>query len=205
MSNSLWLQGLQHTRPPCSSPSPRVCPSSCPLSQWCYLTISSSATLFSSCPQSFPASGSFPVSQLFTSGGQSIGASASASALPVSIQDWFPLGLTGLISLQSKGLSRVFCSTTIQKHQFFSAQPTSQQYTECWLYRWVSKVRDFWPLGLCSKKTFYESMGYFTIQVQIAVSSIYEYYQFCTFRVYVYVCACVCACTHRMYVWTLKA
>ena len=103
--------------------SPEVCSNSCPLSWWCHPTISSSVILFSSCLQSSPASGSFPVSQFFTSGAQSIGASASASALPMNIQDWFPLGLTGLISLQSKGPSRVF-STTVQKHQFFSAQPS---------------------------------------------------------------------------------
>ena len=122
MSNSLWPHGLQHTRPPCPSLSPRVCSNLFPLSRWCHPTISSSATLFSSCPQSFPALVSFPMSRLFASGGQSIG--ASASVLPMSIQDWFPLGLTSLISLQSKRLSRVFSSTTVQKHQFFSAQPS---------------------------------------------------------------------------------
>ena len=116
MSDSLWAHGLQHARLPCSS-SPRVCSNSCPLSQWCHATISSSVVPFSSCPQSFPASGSFPRSRLFASGGQSIG--ASASVLPVNTQDWFPLGLTGLTSLLSKGLSRVFSSTTVQKHQFF--------------------------------------------------------------------------------------
>ena len=117
-------QWLQHARLPCPPPSPRVCSNSCPLSQSCYPTISSSATSFSSCLQSFPASGSFPISQVFTSGGQRFGASASASVLPMIIQDWFPLGLTGLISLQSKGLSREFSSTTIRKYQFFSAQPS---------------------------------------------------------------------------------
>ena len=101
---------------------PRVCSNSCPLSQWCYLTMSSSVTLFSSCPQSFPASGSFPNSWLFPSGGQSIRASASASDLPMTIQDLFPLGLIGLKSLQSKRLSRVFSNTTVQKHQFFDTQ-----------------------------------------------------------------------------------
>ena len=121
MSNSLRLHGLQHARLPCPSLSLGVGSDSCPLSRWCYLTISSSVALFS-CPQSFPASGSFPVSWLFASGGQIIGASASASVLPMNSQDWFPLGWTGWISLQSKGLSRVFCNTTIQKHQFFSAQ-----------------------------------------------------------------------------------
>ena len=123
MSDSLWPHGLQHTRLPCTSPTPGACSNSCPLSRWCHPTISSSVIPFSSCLQSFPASGSFPMSRLFASGGQSIGVSASASVLPMNIQDWFPLGLTGWISLQSKGLSRVFQHhTTVQKHQFFSAQ-----------------------------------------------------------------------------------
>ena len=122
MSDSLWPHGLQHTRFPCPSPSPRACSNSCPLSQWCHPTISSSVTPFSSCLQSFLASGSFPKSQLFASGGQSIGAAASASVLPMSIQVCIPLGLTGLISLLSKGLSRVFFNTTVQKHEFFGAQ-----------------------------------------------------------------------------------
>ena len=112
------------TRLPCPSLSPRVCSNSCPLSQWCHPTISFSVITFSSCPQSFLATGSFPMSQLFASGGQSIGALASASILPKNIQDWFLLGLTGLISLQSKGLSRVSSNTTVWKHQFFSAQPS---------------------------------------------------------------------------------
>ena len=103
----LQPHGLQHTRPPCPSPSPRVYSNSCPSSQWCHPTISSSVTPFSSCLQSFPASGSFPVSQFFISGGQSIGVSASTSVLPMNIQGWFPLGLTALISWKSKGLSRV--------------------------------------------------------------------------------------------------
>ena len=119
---------------PCPSLSPRACSDSCPLSQWCSLVISSSATHFSFCFQSSPASGSFPVSFLFASGSQSIGTSASASVLPMNIQDWFPLGLTGLISLLSKGLSRVF-SSTIQKHQLFNAQPSlwSNSYIHMWL------------------------------------------------------------------------
>ena len=108
MYDSLWPHEPQHARPPCPSPTPRVYPNSCPLSQWCHLTISSSVVPFSSCLQSFPTSGSFPRSQFFTSGGQSIRVSASASVLPMNIQDWFPLGLTGWISLQSKELSRVF-------------------------------------------------------------------------------------------------
>ena len=115
MSNSLWPYGLQHTRLLCPPLSPRVCSNSCPLSWWCHPTISSFATPFSFCLQSFPASRSFPMSQLFASGGWSIGASTSVSVLPVNIQGWFPLGLTSLISLQSKGLSRVFSGTTIWK------------------------------------------------------------------------------------------
>ena len=122
MSNSLWPHGLQHTRLLCPSPTSRSCSNSCLSSQWCHPITSSSVVPFSSCLQSFPASGSFPMSQFFPSGGQSIGASASASVLPMNIHDWFPLGLTGWISLQSKGLSRVFSNTTVQKHQFFSAQ-----------------------------------------------------------------------------------
>ena len=122
MSNSLQPHESQHSRPPCPSPTPGVHSNSCPSSRWCHPAISSSVVPFSSCIQSFPASGSFQMSQLFASGGKSIGASALASVLPMNIQDWFPLGLTGLISLQSKGLSRVFSSTTVQKHQFFSTQ-----------------------------------------------------------------------------------
>ena len=120
--NSLRRHELQHARPPCSSPTPGVYPNSCPLSRWCHPTISSSVVPFSSCPQSFPTSGSFPMSQFFTSGGQSIGVSASTSLLPMNTQDWSPLGWTGWISLQSKGLSRVFSNTTVQKHLFFGAQ-----------------------------------------------------------------------------------
>ena len=120
---------MHHTRPPCPSPSPRVYSNSCPLSRWCHPTISSSVVPFSSCLQNFPASGSFPKSQFFTSHSQSIRASASASVLPMNIQDWFPLRLTGLISLESEWLSRVFSNTTIQKHQFFSAQ-LSLWYTD---------------------------------------------------------------------------
>ena len=118
----LWPCELQHARPPCPPPTPGAHPNSCPLSQWCHPTISSSVIPFSSCPQSFPASGSFQMSQLFASCGQSIGVSASASVLPVNTQDWYPLGWTGWISLQSKGLSRVFSNTAIQKHQFLGTQ-----------------------------------------------------------------------------------
>ena len=118
---------INHSMPGlCPSPTPGVYPNSCPLSQWCHPAISSSIIPFSSCPQSLPASGSFPMSQLFSWGSQSIGVSASASVLPMNIQDWSPLGWTGGISLQSKGLSRVFSNTTVQKHQFLSAQLSSQ-------------------------------------------------------------------------------
>ena len=134
-SNSLRPHGLQHARPPCPSSTPRACSDSCPLSQWCHPTISSSVVPVSSCPQSFPAPGSFPMSHIFTSGGQSIGVWASASVLPMNILDWFPLGWTSWISLQSKGLSRVFSNTTVQKHQFFGAQPSlwSNSHIHTWL------------------------------------------------------------------------
>ena len=134
MSNSLWPHGLQNARLPCPSPSPGACSNSCLLNWWCHPTISSSVIPFSSCLHSFPASGSFQMSQFFTSRGQSIGVSASASVLPMNIQDWFPLGLTGWISLQSKGLSRVFSNTTGQKHilrrsAFFIIQPSHPYLT----------------------------------------------------------------------------
>ena len=122
MSDSLHPHELQHTRTPCPSPTPGMHTNPCPLSRWCHPTLSSSVVPFSSCPQSFPASGSFPMSQLFASGGQSIGVSASTSVLPMNTQDWSPLGWTGWISLQSKGLSGVFSNTTVQKHQFFGTQ-----------------------------------------------------------------------------------
>ena len=124
MSDSLQPHEQQHARPPYPSPNPGACPNSCPLSQWCHPTISSSVIPFSFCTQSFPTSQSFQMSQSFASGGQSIGVSASASVLPMSIQDWFPLGWIGWISLQSKELSRVFSNTTVQKHQSFGAQLT---------------------------------------------------------------------------------
>ena len=123
---TLQPHGLQHARPPCPTPNPRVYTNSCPLSWWCHPTISSSIVPFSYGFQSFPASGSFPMNQFFASGGQSTGVSASASVLPMNIQDWFPLEMTGWIPLQPKGLSRVFSNTTVQKHQFFSAQLSSQ-------------------------------------------------------------------------------
>ena len=126
LSNSLGPHGLQHTRPPCPSPTPRVCSNSCPLSWRCHPTISSSVVPFSSCSQTFPASESFPVSQLFAWGGQSIRVTPSASVLRMNIQDWFPFRWTFWISLQSKRLSTVFSNTTVQTHQFFGAQPSSQ-------------------------------------------------------------------------------
>ena len=120
MSDSLQPHESQHSRPPCPSQTPRVYSNSCPSSQWCHPAISSSVVPFSSCTQSLPSLGSFPMSQFFASGGQSIGVSASASVLPMNTQDWSPFGWTVWISLQSKGLSRVFSNTTIQKHQFFT-------------------------------------------------------------------------------------
>ena len=125
VSDSLRPHESQHARPPSPSPTPGVYLNSCPLYQWCHPNISSSVVLFSSCPQSSPASGSFQINQFFTSGGHRPGASASLSVPPINVQDWFSLGLTGLISLLSKKLSRIFSSTTIRKHQFFGVQPSS--------------------------------------------------------------------------------
>ena len=150
MSNSLRAQGLHHARLPCLSWFPRVFSNSCLLNWRCHPTISSSITPFSSCPQSFPASGSFPMRWLFTSGSQSIGALASASVLPMNIQGWFPLGLTGLISLLSKGLSRVF-STTVRKHQFFSVQPSLRSNSHISLYISLNKTnKQKKPQDCCS-------------------------------------------------------
>ena len=133
--DSLWPHELWHTRPPCPSPTPGACSNSCPSSRWCHPTISSSVVPFSSCLQSFPASGFFQMSQFFTSDGWSIGVSASALVLPVNIQGWFPWGLTSLISLQSKGLSRVFSNITVQKHPFFGIQLSlqSNSHIHTWL------------------------------------------------------------------------
>ena len=136
VSDSLRPHALQHTRLPCPSPTPGGCSNSCASNQWCHPTISSSVIPFSSCLQSFPASGSFPMNQFFTSGGQSIGVSVSVPVIPMNIQDWFPLGWTSWISFQSKGLSRVFSNTTVQKHQFFSAQ----------LSLWSNSHIHTWPL-----------------------------------------------------------
>ena len=137
MSKSLQPHGLQHERLPCPSPTLEACSNSCPSSWWCHPTISSSVIPFSSCLHSFPSLGSFLISQIFASGGQSIGASVSASVFPVNIQDWFRLGLTGWISLQSKGLSRVFSSTTVQKHQFFGSQLSLYSLT-------LTSIHDYW-------------------------------------------------------------
>ena len=135
LSDSLWPHESQHTRPPCPSPMPRVHSNSCASSQWCHPAISSSVVPFSSCPQSLPASESFPMSQLFAWGGQSIGVSALASVLPKNAQDWSPLEWTGWIFLQSEGLSRVFSNTTVQKHQFFGAQLSSQSNSH--IHTWL--------------------------------------------------------------------
>ena len=135
ISKHLQPHGLQHAKPPCPSLTPGAGSNSCPLNWWCHPTVSLSVVPFSSCLQSFPASGSFPMSRFFASDGQSIGASASASVLPMNIQDWFPLGLTDLICLQSKGLSRVFSNTTVQKHKFFCALLSlwSNSHIHAWL------------------------------------------------------------------------
>ena len=145
VSDSLRPRKLQHARPPCPPPTPRVHSNSCPSSQWCHPAISSSVVPFTSCPQSLPASGSFPVSQPFTWGGQSIGVSALASVLPMNTQDWSPLGWTGWISLQSKGLSRVFSNTTLQKHQFFGALPSSQPNSH--IHTWPLEKPQPWLNG----------------------------------------------------------
>ena len=148
MSNSLWLHSLQHARPSCLSLSPRVCSNSCPLSQWYQPTILSSVAPLSSCPQSFPASRAFPMSQFFASGGQIIGVLTSASVLPMNIWSWFPLGLTGLISLLSKVLSRVFSSTAVRKHQILLYGPTLTSVHEYW------KNHSFDYLDLCQQSDF---------------------------------------------------
>ena len=141
ISNYLWPHGLQHTRISCPPPTPRAYSNSCPSSRWCHPAISSSVIPFSSCLQTFPASESFPVSQFFTSGGQRIGISPSASVLPMNIQDWFPLWWICWITLQSKGLSTVFSNTTVQKHQFFSVQLSS--LPNCHIHIWP--LEKPWP------------------------------------------------------------
>ena len=148
MSDSLRPHELQYVRPPCPSPAPGVHLNSCASSRWCHPAISSSVVPFSSCPQSLPASGSFPMSQVFAWGGQSIGVSASASVLPMNTQNWSPLERTGWISLQSKGLSRVFSNTTVQKHQFFDAQLSSQSNSH--IHTWPLEKPQPWLDGLIS-------------------------------------------------------
>ena len=146
MSDSSWPNELQHARLPCPSLSPGVCSNSCPLCWWCHPTVSSSTAPFSSCPLSFPASGTFHMSRLFASGGQTFGASASASVLPMNIQGWFPLGLNGLITLLSKEFSRVF-SSPFQKHQFFSAQ--SSFWYSSHMCTWLLENHSFDYTDLC--------------------------------------------------------
>ena len=142
MSDTFWPHGLQHARLPCPSPTPRACSNSCLLSPWCHPTISPSVVPVSSCPQSFPSSGSFPMSQFFASGGQSIGVSASASVLPINTQDWLPLGWICFISLQSKGLSRVFSTTSVRRCSVFFMVQLSHLYMTTGktiaLTRWIS-------------------------------------------------------------------
>ena len=150
MSDSLWPHGLQHTSLPCPSPTPGAYSNWCPLSWWYHPTISSSVVPFSSSLQSFPASGSFQVSQFLASGGQSIGVSASASILLMNFQDWFPLGWTGWISLQSMGLSRVFSNTTVQKHQVFGTQPSLWSNSQ--IHTWPLEKPQLWLCGSLSAK-----------------------------------------------------
>ena len=151
--SNVWLlvtPGLQHSKLPCPSQTPGACSNSCPSSQWCHPTISSSVIPFPSRLQSFPASGSFPMSQFFVSGGQSTGISASASVLPMNIQDWFLSGCTGWIALQSKGLSRGFSNTTVQKHQFFSIQLSL--YSNSHIHTWPLEKPWLWLYGPLSVK-----------------------------------------------------
>ena len=149
MSSSLQPHGLQQARLPCPSPTPRVYSNSCPSSWWCHPTISSSVIPFFSCLPSFPASGSFPMNQFFASGSQSIGASASASVLPMNIQDLFPLGWTGWISLLYKGLLRVFSSTTVQKNQFFGTQLSL--WSNSHIQTWLLEKPQLWLDNLCQQ------------------------------------------------------
>ena len=145
VSDSLWSHESQHAKPPCPSQTHRVYSNSCPSSQWCHPVVSSSIVPFSFCPQSLPESGSFPMCQLFTWSGQTTRVSASASVLPMNTQDWSPLGWTGWISLQSKGLSRVFSNTVVQKHQFFSSQLSSQSNSH--IHIWPLEKPWPWPEG----------------------------------------------------------
>ena len=156
MSDYLRPHELQHTRPPCPSPTPGVHSDSRPSSQWCHPAISFSVIPFSSCPKSLPASESFPMSQLFASGGQSNGVSALASVLPKKSQAWSPSEWTGWISLQSKGLSRVFSNTTVQKHQFLGAQPSSQSNSHIHTYHWQNNSLDYTDLCWQSNVSAFE-------------------------------------------------
>ena len=151
VSNSVWSNELQNTRLPCLLPTPRAYSNSCPLSRRCHPTISSSVLPFSSRIQSFPSSRSFPISQFFASGGQSIGVSALASVLPMNIQDWFPLGKNGWISLQSKGLSKVFSNTTVQKHPIFSGQFSLESNSH--IHTWLLKSHSFDWTDLCWRRS----------------------------------------------------
>ena len=154
MPSSLWLHGLQHTRPPCLLASPGVCPSSCSLHWWCHPAISSSDAFFSSCPRSFPASGTFPMSCLFASDDQNTGASASASVLPVNIQDWSPLRLTGLISLLSKGILGVFSNTTVWRHQFFGSLSSLWSSSQLYSNKIKRKMRSSWISCYCFSRVW---------------------------------------------------
>ena len=162
VSGFLQPHGLQHSRPPCPSPAPGVHPNPCPLCRRCHPTVSSSVVPFSSCPQSFPVSGSFPMSQVFTSGGQSTGVSASTSVLPTNTQDWSPLGWTCWVSLQSKGLSRVFSNTTVQKHQFFSSQLSLLSLTSVHNY-WKNHSCDIMHIFYLGTEEMFVDAGYFMI------------------------------------------
>ena len=201
VSHSLRPHGLQHNRLPCPSPSPGACSNSCPLSQWCHPTISSSVVPFSSCLQSFPASGFFPMSWLFTSGGPSIGASVSASVLPVNIQDWFPLGLIHWITLQSKGLSRVFSNTTVQKHQFFSPQPSL--WSSSYIHTWLLEKPELW-LNMVWQKVTGEGNGK-PLQhscLENPMNSRKRHRSLCCFKKFLFwerlelqkICCCCCCC-----------
>ena len=150
VSNSLWPHGLQNAKFPCPSLSPGVCSNSFSFCRQCHPILSSSVNHFHSCPQSFPESGDFPMSQFFTSVGQSIGVSALASVLPKTIQDWFPLGLTSLIFSQSKKLSRVFYNTTLKKNQFFSSQLSL--WSNSHIHTWLLEKPQLWLDGLLSAK-----------------------------------------------------
>ena len=179
MSNSLWPHGLQHPRLPCPSLTPGAYSNSCPLSQWSHPTISSSVIPFSSRRQSIPESGFFPMSQFFTSGGQSIGAPASVSVLPMNIQDWFPLELTGWISLQSKGLSRVFSSITVQKYQLFCAQLSL--WSNCHIHTWPLNLGTVFLMRILLSSILWLAAGIPTIE-SLIVSSFYPTSSWCIFQ-----------------------